>query len=317
MARRKQRAKDNDFLLLTLPFLAVGILTFVFFSQRAKIQLPNSLADIPNTPLIVENKMSAADIEAAKKIQGMRDDFAVLSTKIKQESGVYGLYIKDENRKIDFKYNESGEFYAASLYKLPIAAAALKAIEKGKLTKDTKITYLPYDYSSGTGEINTYNYGIELRTEDVLTELLKNSDNTAQSMILRQLDFNYVEDTFSALVPDPKTSTYFRYNTSTAYEVGYVVDQLYFGKYLNSDSKVFLKDTLIGTSFEDRISAYLKPGLKFSHKIGSWPETWHDCGVVYGKYDQVVVCLMSTSAPYENFLNVSKQVGEFISKYYE
>lgn len=317
MARRKILPKDNDFLLIVLPFVAVGVLIFLFFSQRTKVQIPDSISDIPNTPLIVSSKKTDADMAEEKKVQKMQDNFQQLIKQINDQPGVYGLYIKDKNRSLEFKYNELNEFYAASLFKLPVAAATLKQIENNHLQKDTKITYMPLDYSEGTGVINSYNYGIQLKVDEVLTELLKNSDNTAQNMLLRTIQYKNVEDTFKALVPDASSSTFFRYNTSTPYEISYIIDKLYFGSYLTKDDRTYLKDLLIGTSFEDRISAYLKPNMKFSHKIGSWPETWHDCGVVYSAYNQVIVCLMSTKAPYEDYLNVAKLVGDFVSNNYD
>ena len=94
-----------------------------------------------------------------------------------------------------------------------------------------------------------------------------------------------------------------------------VFEKLYFGGYLNDADKKYLSDLMVHTSFEDRISAYLREDLIFSHKIGSWPDSWHDCGVVYTetKESELIVCLMSQRAPYENFLNAAKMTGEFVN----
>jgi len=127
---------------------------------------------------------------------------------------------------MEFKYNESSEFYAASLYKVPIAAAVLKEIEKGNLSLDDTATYLPYDYAAGSGVIGGYAHGIELKIREILTELLKNSDNTAQNILLRTLSYKNVEESFNYLVPDKNVSTFYRFNLSNPMEIGKIYEKL-------------------------------------------------------------------------------------------
>lgn len=316
MVKRTSKPSQTDILLLVLPFLAATVILALFFVDAKKPEPLHDYLQIGDIQLNISNttKESTTSQVNSEKISQLEKGFNDLKEKVKLETGFYGIYIKDRQINKEFKYNDSSEFYAASLYKIPIAAATMKEIERGKLDKDTLITYLPYDYSAGTGVISTYNYGMELKLSDVLTELLKNSDNTAQNMLLRTLLFKNAEETFKILVPDSTTSTFYRYNISTPYEISFMIERLYFGNYLKEENRNYIKDLLINTSFEDRITPHLASGTKFSHKIGSWPETWHDCGVVYANNHEVIVCLMSQRSPYESYLNVGKLVGEFVNK---
>jgi len=69
------------------------------------------------------------------------------------------------------------------------------------------------------------------------------------------------------------------------------------------------------TLFDDRIHQGLSEDTKFSHKIGNWPDTssWHDCGIAPRNNKKIVVCVMSRNTTYENFLEVTKDVGEFVN----
>lgn len=315
--RPRSNNRDTDFLLIFLPVLAAATLFVLVLSDKFNIKLfgRNFIKEVVyqrNNPPQISTKPVIQDEVTYTKIE---TQFVDLTKKLTIEPGVYGLYIKDVGSGREFKYNDTTEFYAASLYKVPIAAAVLKEVEAGKLKLDDTATYLPYDYSSGTGVIGTYSHGIQLKISDILSELLKNSDNTAQNILLRTLSYKNVQETFNAVVPDKNTSTYYRYNLSTPAEISHVFEKLYFGDYLNADDKKYLSDLMVNTSFEDRISAYLKDGLVFSHKIGSWPDSWHDCGVVYSETNdsKLIVCLMSQRAPYENFLNTAKMTGEFVN----
>lgn len=171
------------------------------------------------------------------------------------------------------------------------------------------------DYASGTGVINTYEYGIQLKVSDVLSELIKNSDNTAQNMLLRTLMYKNVEDAFNHNVPDTQTSTFYKYDLTTPIEVGHMLENIYYGNYLKPVYRQYLIDLMTNTSFDDKISAYLTKDLIFAHKIGTWPDTWHDCGIVFtnDKKSQLVVCLMSQKAAYEDFLTASKLTAEFVN----
>ncbi|GIW69887.1 MAG: serine hydrolase [Patescibacteria group bacterium] len=310
--------KDTDFLLIFLPILAAVTFFILVLSDKFNIKLfeKNFVKEVVYQRNIENTEKGARPvIKDEIGYTNAEIKFEELTKKLTIEPGFYGLYIKDIGSGMELKYNEKSEFYTASLYKVPIAAAVLKEVEKGKLSLDDTATYLPYDYAAGTGVIGGYSHGIQLKIREILTELLKNSDNTAQNILLRTLSYKNIQDTFDTVVPDKDTSTFYRYNLSTPYEIGKVIEELYFGKYLNSQHKQYLFDLMTDTSFEDRISPYLEENLIFSHKIGNWPESWHDCGVVKSTVteSELIVCLMSQKAPYENFLNAAKVTAEFIN----
>ncbi len=316
--KNRKHTADTDFLLIFLPVLAAATLFVLVLSDKFNIKLfgKNYIKEV-----VYQRNASNSKQDIKPIIQDevtfikTEERFEKLKNELTVERGFYGLYIKDVGSGREFKYNTSSEFYGASLYKVPIAAAVLKEVEKGKLSLDDTATYMPSDYASGTGVISGYSHGIQLKIGDILTELLKNSDNTAQNILLRTLSYKNVEETFKSVVKDDATSTYYRNNLTTPEEIGAVFEELYFGSYLNAENQQLLSELMTNTSFEDRISEHLAENLIFSHKIGSWPDTWHDCGVVLSDNheSELIVCLMSQKAPYENFQNACKMTAEFVN----
>lgn len=309
-------SKKPDILLIILPIIAVlSFLFLVVFDDKDTIKSQNFKETLfgqqQETTIALKNKPELSHEIDATSLNKL---FEETQKKVSTFPGTYGLYIKDMGSGISFKFNSNTEFYAASLYKLPLAAAVLKDVERGKLNLDTKITYYPYDYSAGTGSISKFEHGTELTVEELLSALMKQSDNTAQNMLLRVTQYDQVKNAFLINGIDKERMGFYNLNLTNPYEMGTMVENIFYGDYLLDSSREYLLNIMYPTDFDDRISPYIGAGYIFKHKIGSWPDSWHDCGIVYGNNREVVVCLMSKDATLENFIEVCKEVGAFINK---
>ncbi len=239
-------------------------------------------------------------------------DFDKVIDLAKSKKGTFGIYVKDlENNKV-YKYNEFEEFYAASLYKTPVALATAKAVDDKMLTWATSVTYTTNDFFGGTGSINTFSYGTKFQLHQVFEYLLKQSDNSAQIMLTRTIAKKNIEQAFNQFLPDVAKSKYFVQNLSTPYEQATMYEGIYKDKvFLSRDSKKYLIETMSHTSFDDRVGNDLREDLYFAHKIGSWGTTgsWHDCGIIYGEHEYIV-CIMSKNTTFENLKLVSNELGK-------
>ncbi len=240
--------------------------------------------------------------------------FQRLKNNIKNKSGTYGVYIKNLSSGQTYTLNADYKFYAASLFKLPVGVAVLKEIDNGNLSLEDHLTYNDNNYDDGSGIINTYPAGSELSVNDILKALYKTSDNSAQSMLLDKLDVNSpaVAGAFNL---GSAAGSFYHEDIATVQDIGGYLEKIYVSNYLSDTSKKYLIGVMTGTSFDDRIANKLPSNLKFAHKIGTWPETnsWHDCGVVYGD-KTFIVCLMSENTNFPEFLEVGKQVADFVNR---
>ena len=156
------------------------------------------------------------------------------------------------------------------------------------------------DFSSGTGTIQSASVGTEFTLDYVLDRLLKDSDNTAQNMLLRYVSNADLNEEFTSLPPN---NSFLSQNIASPKEVSEFINILY--------PEVLQK--MEQTSFDNRITAGLAEDIIFSHKIGNWNDTWHDCGVAKKDEKEVIVCVMSGNTSFENFQVVTRKVGEFVN----
>ena len=230
----------------------------------------------------------------------------------KEKEGVYGIYIKEINGSLKHTYNQDELFYGASLYKIPIGVAALKEIELGNKKPDELVEILGFEFADGTGSLNALYAGVEIEYNQVLNALLKESDNTAQNIFWRILPMDQIIAAFNIIT----IKTYFYVNnTVTPSQIGNLFENIILGDYLSDVSKEILLNKMSTTVFDDRVHQGLNEEVEFAHKIGNWPDTntWHDCGIALKEDKKITVCVMSRNTTYEDFLSVTKDVGEFVN----
>lgn len=227
---------------------------------------------------------------------------------ISRHQGEYGLYIRKVHGEKTYTLRPTRRFYGASLYKVPIAVTVVNEILNEKLSYETELVFTQEYIADGTGSIAHSPVGTTYTISELLKKLLKESDNTAQVMLSSILTHQSLSTTFAELTP-LKSTQFYNENTTTPLEYGQLLEALY----LSTDNTVL--QILSATSFDNRISRGLDKTTVFSHKIGNWPETstWHDCGVIINK-EPTVVCVMSEGTTFEDFLEVTKEVGIFVEQ---
>ncbi|MGY4789211.1 serine hydrolase [Pediococcus pentosaceus] len=76
---------------------------------------------------------------------------------------------------------------AASNIKLFILITAYQQVNEGKLNLNDKHTLKDSDKVNGTGEIRNMSSGTEISIQDLLEDMMEDSDNTAANIVIRQL----------------------------------------------------------------------------------------------------------------------------------
>lgn len=224
--------------------------------------------------------------------------FGAVTNLIDTKSGTYGLLIKDYKSGQTYAFNSDTQFYAASLYKVPIATALLVESQKRSNLLDSRVP----------GTRSSY--------VQVLTTLLKNSDNNAQQILINSLGSFKIQQEFNRL--SSENSKFYSLNQSSPTEILLVFENIIQKDDLSEENRSLFFTLLETTSYDNRIHLGLSKSLKFSHKIGTWPDerNWHDCGFVYRsniKEEPVFVCLMSENTTEKEFLEIAERVGQFIS----
>lgn len=296
-----------------------ALLMFVLAGHIKKVNYVNKSIAFKNHERITTSDKVSLPQKPKEPVKVVSDpSFDTLIDSVSSKKGTYSIYIHNLTTDEVFTHNPGEVYYGASLYKLPIAIAVLHEIYASNLTEDTLITYTQEDFSVGSGTIPRDQYGTEYKVSDLVSRLLKDSDNSAQLMLTRSVPKATLDQAFAIVTPENNQKLYVL-NEGTAQDYAYVYDYLFQtalnrndDKFIGQKNALYILSQMKNTSFEDRISTGLTTS-DFSHKIGNWGDTgsWHDCGLAYTS-DLHIVCMMSKYAVYEDVVEVGKLIGEFI-----
>ena len=227
---------------------------------------------------------------------------STLETLVKEKPGTFSIFVKKLTSGQTYSYNTEDQYYAASLFKVPLAISVLQDAQAGNISLDDELVYQERHFSEGSGALQNEPFGSTYTVAQLFTQLLKASDNIAQSMLLEVVDQNKVY----AIMPN--------FENVRIAQITQVFENLYKGEYLNEENTTALFTTMVGTSFDDRIHSGLPEGVQFSHKIGNWPElnSWHDCGIIINTEEPILLCVMSKNTTFEDFVEVAGSLGKSV-----
>ncbi len=296
-----------------------ALLLFILAGHVKKVNFVNKSIAFKNYEKIMPDDRVSLPSMPKRTLEVVSDPtFDTLVEAVSSKKGTYSIYIHNLTTDEVLIHNPDEVYYGASLYKLPIAIAVMHEIYTGDLSDDTMITYTSEDFSDGSGTIPRDQYGTEYKVSDLISKLLKDSDNSAQLMLTRSVPKATLDQAFALATPENNPKLYVL-NEGTAQDYAYAYDYLFQtalnrndDKFIGQKNALYILSQMKNTSFEDRISTGLTTS-DFSHKIGNWGDTgsWHDCGLAYTS-DLHVVCMMSKYAVYEDVVEVGKLIGEFI-----
>src|SRR3989304_3461536 len=112
-------------------------------------------------------------------------------------------YEADQNVSIYFEYlptgsnisiNKDVEFYPASLLKVPITMTVVKKIEKGEWKWTNKLVLMPSDKNKGFGSLYKEPSNSHYTIDKLVRRSLSDSDNTANFILVRNLEISEIED---------------------------------------------------------------------------------------------------------------------------
>ncbi len=179
--------KINRIAKKLLNLILIGIGLGVIFGSFLKIFTPLHLSSRSKIQLIkpgewknqIENSNSEDEIvKLSNKWKSLTDKHPEL-----QSSGY--LFLIDEGKYASHEAMKS--FPAASSIKVPILLLALQMIDKGDLFWDEKIELTREDVAGGAGWMAYQQIGNSFPIYEIVTEMIRVSDNTATNILIRRL----------------------------------------------------------------------------------------------------------------------------------
>mgnify|MGYP005980726643 FL=1 len=100
--------------------------------------------------------------------------------------GTTSVYVSPTDSDEEVVSN-NGAQRAASNIKLFVLVTAYKQVDEGKLNLKDQYTLKESDKVDGTGEIRNMDSGTKISIQDLLNDMMEDSDNTAANIVIRQL----------------------------------------------------------------------------------------------------------------------------------
>jgi len=217
--------------------------------------------------------------------------------------GELGLVIKDFRTGRTILRDPDRPFPSASMVKVPIMAACLKAVEEGQITLDEVLRLKRTDKVRGSGILRAAPAGTPVTVEKLLVLMITDSDNTAANMLIDLLGFDYIGQAFrdfglertnlSRKMMDFRSRANGIENYTTPRDMADILEKIYRGTcvspYVAEKCLTVLKEQKVN----DRIPRYLPRKTPIAHKTGLENRVCHDAGVVFTEHGDVLICVLT------------------------
>lgn len=229
-------------------------------------------------PLIDPSRHLIDQEDFIVNIQPLRDNLRSLS----DSSGfkATSLYFEYLNTGSNISINQDVGIFPASLAKLPLAMVVVKKVETEVWQWDNELVLLEGDVDRNSGNLYQHSIGTRFTIEELVRELLVNSDNTAYRILLR----NTESSELNTIIEEVGLSDLFKEDGKiSAKEYTRMLRSLYVSSFLRRDNSEKILEWLTQSPFDYYLASGLPQGVKFAHKIGENHVygTYSDAGIVY------------------------------------
>jgi beta-lactamase class A len=232
--------------------------------------------------------------------------------------GVMGVAIEDLATGDHFFLQEEEVFAQASSIKITVLANLYLQAQQGKLKLTDLYTVQSSDLVPDSDVMGGLTPGVtRLTLRDLATMMIAVSDNSATNVLIDRVGMPNVNAMLDSLglthtrlrrkMMDVHAAKEGRENISTPREMMTLLDAIYHGKLLNTDSTAdFFK--MLSTNKSSFIPRDLPADLKVANKPGELEAVRNDSGIVFVEGRPFVICVMTA------FLRNGRDGEEAISK---
>jgi len=228
------------------------------------------------------------------------------------------VYLREYGHNEWMCVNETEKYDPGSLFKVPVMIAILKMNElnPGFLNK-----LVVYDKPVSAGKNITYvsktiQLGHSYTIKELLTYMIKYSDNNATILLEKYMDSKVLQKLFADVgldVPNVYASQY----QFTTKEYSYFMRAIYNAGYLSVDDSEFAGELLTQCEFKDGIVKGLPATIKLAHKFGEAgnqvEKQLHESAIVYLNNKPYLLTIMTKG---KDNNKLSQLIGELSQAVY-
>ncbi|HOX29891.1 MAG TPA: class A beta-lactamase-related serine hydrolase [Candidatus Paceibacterota bacterium] len=299
-----QRSKAIICFLIVTNLATAG---YVFYLRKQNLEYDNPYPLIDISRNFIDQKHYLTTINPLReKVKAMVKEYG-------QDS--VSVYIEYLNTGANISVNPELYVWPASLTKVPLAMAVVKKIEKNEWQFQNELVLMAGDANdkSGDGENPLFEYpvGTRFTIENLLKELLMNSDNTAYYILLRNLHQDDLKDVIQALGMEQLFTNEGRVS---AKEYSRMLRSLYSASYLSRENSEQILEWLDASSFDDFLASEVSQEVIFPHKYGvdDLSMSYSDSGIVYLPNRPYLISVMVQADKNGNSKNEKEKAGAFM-----
>jgi beta-lactamase class A len=232
------------------------------------------------------------------------------------------VYFRDLNDGLWFSVGDTERYAPASLRKLPLMIALLKAAEgpAGRPLLEREVTFdLSRDYNQDQNlkPSRPLAPGQRYQVRELIERMIVQSDNNAFTLLARVVDPAELDRVYALLrMQNPRATGDDGFLSIQTYASFFRV--LYNATYLSKEASEWALDTLARSEFRAGLVAGVPSAVPVAHKFGekSDPRTGavqlHDCGIVYYPGRPYLLCVMSQGPSFEFLDDVIVAVSRLV-----
>lgn len=236
------------------------------------------------------------------------------------------IYFRDLKNGPWLGINEKEPFSPASLLKLPVMMAYFKLAEQDSSLLSRQINYeaVIEGTEPNIKQTKTLVLGKTYTIEELIEQMITQSDNTALSLLEKNIDNSLIDkitldlgiSTATSLTPE---------DYMLVKEYASLFRVLYNSSYLNREMSEKALEILTKVDFKNGIVAGISKEIVVAHKFGERElpdgiKQLHDCGIIYYPNHPYLLCVMTRghdNQRLEAFIqNISSQVFKEMSQRY-
>lgn len=300
-----KKSKNIWIYVVVIILLISNVVSLVFYFNTNKKSEKYNIS-----PLLNPLRATVDKKDMIVSIQSLRDEI----NKMTDNNPNISIYFEFLNTGANIVVNKDAEFFPASLSKLPLAMTVVKKIERGDWQWGNELVLMPTDKDERFGQLYKQPIGTRITIENLIREMLINSDNTAYTMILRNLEPEEFAATQKSLGLD---SFFSNEGKISAKNYAVILRALYNSSYLETVDSEKLIEMMANSETNEFLSQGVPGDVKFSHKIGISDEksVYLDAGIVYIPNRPYFLIVM-VNTPDENKAKIEmKEISEKVYNY--
>ena len=233
-----------------------------------------------------------------------------LEQRIAQFKGTAGVAVIDLATGETLSIRGEEQFPSASVIKLPILVELFHQLRRGPLKWSDPIIMLPSEQRPGSGVLQYLSAPHQLTVGEAATLMIILSDNSATNLIIDKVGIRKVNARMdslglkttrlhakvflgSATTIDTAAINKWGFGVTTPSDIAAILAHLYRGEIVSDSASKQMIGILKNNFSILGIPRYMPPDVSVAHKTGELNESRHDCGIVFSKQKDFVLCVMT------------------------